>query len=135
MRVLLLAAAAAIALSAAATSASAASCVERLPRDRDGYWAYRLVKGKKCWYQARGAGRHHRRSRRKDPPAPAPPVAPQVRVVEPDEVNEVDARAPPNYDYMFSESLDAYEPDFRRRGRSLGESHEFHLRFRGEDER
>lgn len=109
-----------------AEAATASKCVEKLPRDREGYWAYRLVRGKRCWYRAR-EGRVRVRPPRIESSSSTP-----VRVVPPDEFNEVDARAPPNYDYMFNESLDAFEPDFRRRGHSLGETHEFHLRFRGE---
>jgi hypothetical protein len=36
------------------TAAQAIECAAELPADRSGSWYYRMVDGRKCWYQGKG---------------------------------------------------------------------------------
>ncbi len=67
-------------------------CVTKLPAERSGYWRYRIIDGRKCWY---GPGGYHRQSRNDSRrPRYRPPRAEIfVDVVRWDDFNVIDAGA------------------------------------------
>ena len=42
-----------IVLAWATTASSAVECVADLPSKRNGYWSWRIIDGKRCWYLGR----------------------------------------------------------------------------------
>ena len=62
-------------------------CTRTLPKERTGYWHYRIIKGQKCWYQTRRGRLTVEQAR------------PLVTVVGWDEFNEIDAKAPERNDF------------------------------------
>ena len=38
-------------LLASVASAQAVDCAAEVPANRSGHWAYRMIEGRKCWYQ------------------------------------------------------------------------------------
>ena len=53
-----------VALSSEASAATNTTCQPRKPAGATGYWRYRLIKGRQCWYPSRRGSRSERRVQR-----------------------------------------------------------------------